>query len=96
MIASKCFRTPLITSLVLLLFTSLTARSTDFWQSPSRLLTGKVTNEKNATLADLSWREIGLMVPLLILMVYMGVFPKPFIRRAEAKEPDARLRNKLH
>ena len=27
--------------------------------------------------------KIGLMVPLLFLMVYMGVFPKPFLKRAD-------------
>ena len=48
-----------------------------------RVFFGKVTNEKNKMLADLSWREIGLMVPLLILMVYMGVFPKPFLARTD-------------
>jgi NADH-quinone oxidoreductase subunit M len=48
-----------------------------------RVFFGKVTNEKNKTLADLDWREIGLMVPLLILMVYMGVFPQPFLNRTD-------------
>ncbi|CAN5363651.1 NADH-quinone oxidoreductase subunit M [soil metagenome] len=48
-----------------------------------RVFFGKVTNEKNKTLADLSWREIGLMIPLLILMVYMGVFPKPILKRSD-------------
>ena len=48
-----------------------------------RVFFGKVTNDKNKTLADLSWREIGLMIPLLFLMVYMGVFPKPFLTRSE-------------
>ncbi len=48
-----------------------------------RVFFGKVTNQKNKTLADLSWREIGLMVPLLILMVFMGVFPKPILDRSE-------------
>jgi len=48
-----------------------------------RVFFGKVTNDKNKTLADLSWREIGLMVPLLILMVYMGVYPRPFLLRSE-------------
>ena len=48
-----------------------------------RVFFGKVTNEKNKTLADLSWREIGLMIPLIILMVYMGVFPKPFLARSD-------------
>jgi NADH-quinone oxidoreductase subunit M len=48
-----------------------------------RVFFGKVTNEKNKTLADLSWREIGLMVPLIALMLYMGVFPKPFLKRSD-------------
>ena len=48
-----------------------------------RVFFGKVTNEKNTTLADLSWREIGLMIPLIALMVYMGVFPKPFLKRSD-------------
>jgi NADH-quinone oxidoreductase subunit M len=48
-----------------------------------RVFFGKVTNAINKVLADLSWREIGLMVPLLILMVYMGVFPKPFLKRSD-------------
>lgn len=48
-----------------------------------RVFFGKVTNDKNKGLADLSWREIGIMVPLLALMVYMGVFPKPFLKRTD-------------
>jgi len=48
-----------------------------------RVFFGKVTNEKNKTLSDLSWREIGLMIPLLFLMVYMGVFPKPVLNRSQ-------------
>ncbi|MEO8573505.1 MAG: NADH-quinone oxidoreductase subunit M [Pyrinomonadaceae bacterium] len=48
-----------------------------------RVFFGKVTNEKNRSLADLSWREIGLIAPLLFLMVYMGVYPKPFLARSE-------------
>jgi NADH-quinone oxidoreductase subunit M len=49
-----------------------------------RVFFGKVTNEKNRSLTDLSWREIGLMAPLLALMVYMGVYPKPFLNTSEA------------
>jgi len=48
-----------------------------------RVFFGKVTNDKNKTLADLSWREIGLITPLLFLMVYMGVYPRPFINRSQ-------------
>jgi NADH-quinone oxidoreductase subunit M len=49
-----------------------------------RVFFGKVTNEKNHSLADLSWREIGLIAPLLFLMVFMGVYPRPFLDRSEA------------
>lgn len=47
-----------------------------------RVLFGNVTNEKNRSLTDLNYREIGLMVPLLFLMVFMGVYPKPFLERS--------------
>jgi NADH-quinone oxidoreductase subunit M len=49
-----------------------------------RVFFGKVSNQKNRSLADLSWREIGLMIPLLFLMVFMGVYPRPFLDRSEA------------
>ena len=44
-----------------------------------RVFFGKITNEKNKGLIDLSAREISLMVPLLFLMVFMGVYPKPIL-----------------
>src|SRR4051812_25069485 len=49
-----------------------------------RVFFGKVTNDKNRGLNDLSWREVGLMIPLLFLMVYMGVYPRPILSRSEA------------
>ncbi len=49
-----------------------------------RVFFGKVTNEKNRTLKDLSWREIGLIAPLVALMVFMGVYPKPFLATSES------------
>ena len=47
-----------------------------------RVFFGRITNPKNKTLKDLSWREIGLMAPLLFLMVYMGVYTAPFLNRS--------------
>ncbi|MCY7376532.1 MAG: NADH-quinone oxidoreductase subunit M [Pyrinomonadaceae bacterium] len=44
-----------------------------------RVFFGKITNPKNKRLLDLSWREIGLIAPLLFLMVFMGVYPRPFL-----------------
>ncbi|MGC2235482.1 MAG: NADH-quinone oxidoreductase subunit M [Pyrinomonadaceae bacterium] len=48
-----------------------------------RVFFGKVTNAKNKKLSDLSWRELGLIAPLLFLMVYMGVYPSPFLNRTK-------------
>jgi NADH-quinone oxidoreductase subunit M len=44
-----------------------------------RVFFGKITNEKNASLKDLSWRELGIIAPLVFLMFFMGVHPKPFL-----------------
>jgi len=46
-----------------------------------RFLFGPVTHEENKGLADLSLREWAVLAPLFILMVYMGVQPKPFLDR---------------
>ncbi len=48
-----------------------------------RVFFGKITNPKNKTLKDLSWREIGLITPLVLLMIFMGVYPKPFLQTSE-------------
>lgn len=47
-----------------------------------RVFFGKITNDKNRGLLDLSWREIGLITPLVLLMVFMGVYPRPFLDRS--------------
>ena len=49
-----------------------------------RVLFGKVNNPKNAELSDLNAREIGLLIPLLLLMIFMGVYPQPFLDRSKA------------
>ena len=48
-----------------------------------RVFFGKITNAKNRGLKDLSWREIGLIAPLLFLMVFMGVYPRPFLEASQ-------------
>ncbi len=47
-----------------------------------RVVFGKVTNPENQNLFDLNAREIGLLVPLLLLMLFMGVYPRPFLDRS--------------
>jgi NADH-quinone oxidoreductase subunit M len=44
-----------------------------------RMFLGEVTVEKNRGLADLSRREIAIMVPLLIMIFWIGLYPKPFL-----------------
>jgi NADH-quinone oxidoreductase subunit M len=48
-----------------------------------RVFFGKLSNPKNKNLTDLSWRELGLIAPLLFLMVFMGVYPAPFLNRSK-------------
>ncbi|MBK9152645.1 MAG: NADH-quinone oxidoreductase subunit M [Chloracidobacterium sp.] len=57
-----------------------------------RVFFGKVTNDKNRGLADLSYREIGLMVPLLFLMVFMGVYPRPFLEATHSSVSEIQKR----
>jgi NADH-quinone oxidoreductase subunit M len=54
-----------------------------------RVFFGKLENEKNALLPDLSLREWAVMAPLLVLIGVMGLVPQPFL--APAKQPVDRL-----
>jgi NADH-quinone oxidoreductase subunit M len=48
-----------------------------------RTMFGKIENPKNEALPDLNHREFATFAPLLILAVWMGLFPSPFIRRLD-------------
>jgi NADH-quinone oxidoreductase subunit M len=49
-----------------------------------RVLFGAVTRDENRRLTDLDLREVGLMVPLVVLVVWIGVRPAPFLDRTAA------------
>ena len=49
-----------------------------------RTFFGPVTDPENETMADLNPREIGLLMPLAVLMLVMGFWPAPFLARSEA------------
>jgi NADH-quinone oxidoreductase subunit M len=46
-----------------------------------RVMFGELNNPKNQTLKDLNGREIVIMLPLLALIFFMGVYPTPFIEK---------------
>src|SRR6195256_2683689 len=48
-----------------------------------RTMFGKVENPKNEKLQDISHREFATFAPLLILAVWIGLYPTPFLRRLE-------------
>lgn len=49
-----------------------------------RVLFGETTNPENARLSDLNTRELALILPLMLLMLFMGVYPRPFLDRSKA------------
>ncbi len=57
-----------------------------------RVVFGKVTKPENANLRDLNPREIGLILPLLALMLFMGVYPRVFLDRSKASVDEIRIR----
>ena len=48
-----------------------------------RVFTGPLDNEDNKKLIDLDTREILIMVPLVALILFLGVYPKPALDRIE-------------
>jgi len=55
-----------------------------------RVVFGTKTSEVNARLSDLNAREIGLLLPLLGLMLFMGIYPQLFLSRSRASIEAAR------
>jgi NADH-quinone oxidoreductase subunit M len=49
-----------------------------------RTMFGALENPKNATLQDLSPREMTTLVPIVIMCFWIGLYPTPFLSRMEA------------
>ena len=52
-----------------------------------RVIFNPLAHEENRKLTDLTPRELIVLVPLLVCMLWVGIYPKPFLRRTE---PSAR------
>ena len=48
-----------------------------------RVMFGEVRHEENRKLKDLSLREIVVLVPIVLFIVGIGVYPKPFLSRMD-------------
>lgn len=49
-----------------------------------RIIYNPLTKPENKSLLDLNWREIGLLVPLIFAIVWLGVYPKPVLEKTQA------------
>jgi NADH:ubiquinone oxidoreductase subunit 4 (subunit M) len=48
-----------------------------------RVMFGEVKNPANASLSDLSWREKAVLVPLVVFVFWIGVYPNTFLNNME-------------
>ena len=49
-----------------------------------RVMFGEVTHEANMHLKDLNLREVAVLVPIVLVIVWIGFYPQPFLKRMEA------------
>ncbi|MBD3401360.1 NADH-quinone oxidoreductase subunit M [candidate division GN15 bacterium] len=48
-----------------------------------RVVFGKVTNPENEKLTDINWRERIILIPLVVLIFFIGIYPTPLFERTE-------------
>jgi NADH-quinone oxidoreductase subunit M len=48
-----------------------------------KMFLGPVDKEENKILKDLNWREIITLIPLLVFIFWIGLYPKPFFALME-------------
>jgi NADH-quinone oxidoreductase subunit M len=48
-----------------------------------RVIFGRMENPANKELLDLNKREIGLLIPIILFIVWIGVYPSTFLSRSE-------------
>jgi NADH-quinone oxidoreductase subunit M len=49
-----------------------------------RVMFGELDKPENERINDCNGREVAYMVPIVILMIWIGVYPKPYLRSMEA------------
>ncbi|HEX5581744.1 MAG TPA: NADH-quinone oxidoreductase subunit M [Gemmatimonadaceae bacterium] len=51
--------------------------------STQRIIYNPVTHRENRKLSDLNWREAGMLLPLCAIIIWVGFYPAPILRRME-------------
>jgi NADH-quinone oxidoreductase subunit M len=49
-----------------------------------RMMFGGVTRDENRRLSDLTPREVAVLVPVLLCIIWIGIYPRPFLAVTEA------------
>ncbi len=49
-----------------------------------RVFLGEVTNEKNRTIPDCNLREKLILTAAVVVIIFMGIYPQPFLRRMDS------------
>ncbi|MBI3329584.1 MAG: NADH-quinone oxidoreductase subunit M [Nitrospinae bacterium] len=49
-----------------------------------RVMFGELDKPENARVSDCNAREVAYMVPIILLMLWIGVYPKPYLKSMEA------------
>ena len=61
-----------------------------------RVFYGEINNEKNRTLPDCDFREKLILATMVIVIIAMGVYPQPFLRRMDRTVDSIMLRISKH
>ena len=48
-----------------------------------RVILGEITNDKNRHLNDMNFREYAYMVPIIVFIIWIGIYPKPFLDKMQ-------------
>ncbi len=48
-----------------------------------RVFFGPITHDENRTLADMKWNELAAVIPLIVMMIWIGIRPNTFLKPIE-------------
>ncbi len=48
-----------------------------------RVFFGECAKDENRSLSDINWRERWILIPLIVMIFWIGIYPKPFLKMIE-------------